>query len=246
MSETIQILVSWPLVASMAAALTAQGLRAGRRRSAINEALHELRRPLQTLALISGPGVGDVAPDDSVRLAAAALERLEREVNGERSVPACAAIACEPLLRAAVERWRSRTSLAGASLDLRCALGGAVVAGDPAQLAQALDNLIVNAIEHGGPSIAIEAHRRGDRVRIAVVDSGRDSRPESRRGTPAEAIAKLTGRRRRGHGLNVVRRVAAGHGGRFALRRSPLGSVAVLELPLAAGELQDCVSRRVG
>jgi len=245
-SETIQILVSWPLVASMAAALTAQGLRAGRRRSAINEALHELRRPLQALALVSGPGVGNAAPCDSVRLAAAALERLEREVNGERSVPARAAIACEPLSRAAVERWESRASLDGASLDLRCALGGAVVAGDPTELAQALDNLIVNAIEHGGPSIAVEANRRGDRVRIAVVDSGRDSWPEPRRSTPAKTIARLTGRRRRGHGLNVVRRVAAGHGGRFALRRSSLGSVAVLELPLAAGELRDGSSRLAG
>jgi signal transduction histidine kinase len=245
-SEAIQILVSWPLVASMAAALTAQGLRAGRRRGAINEALHELRRPLQTLALVPGPGVGDAVAGDSVRLAAAALERLEREVNGERSVPTVAAIACEPLLHAAVARWKARASLAAASLDLRCALGGAVVAGDRTQLAQALDNLIVNAIEHGGPSIAVEAHRRDDRVRIAVVDSGRDSRPESRRGTPAETIARLTGRRRRGHGLNVVRRVAASHGGRFALRHSPLGSVAVLELPLAAGELRHGPSRLAG
>ncbi|HEX7293700.1 MAG TPA: ATP-binding protein [Solirubrobacterales bacterium] len=243
MSEAIQILVSWPLVASMAAALTAQSLRAGRRRGALNEALHELRRPLQALALVSGSAVGSAAAGDSVRLAAAALERLEREVNGERSVPAVAAIACEPLIHAAVERWKSRASLAGATLGPRCALGAVVVAGDRTQLAQALDNLIVNAIEHGGPAITVEAHRRRDRVRVAVIDSGRDSRPESRRGTPAETIARLTGKRRRGHGLNVVRRVAADHGGRFALRRSPLGSVAVLELPLVAGELQDGASR---
>ncbi len=243
MSEAIQILVSWPLVASMAAALTAQSLRAGRRRGANNEALHEVRRPLQALALASGPGAeaGDVA-DDSVRLAADALARLEREVNGERCEPICVEVACEPLLHAAVGRWRSRAALAGASLDLRCALGGAAVVGDRTQLAQALDNLIVNAIEHGGPSIAVEARRQGARVRVVVIDSGRDSRPESRRGAPAETAARLTGRRR-GHGLNVVRRVAACHGGRFALRRSRLGSVAVLELPLAAGELRDGPSR---
>jgi len=242
-SEAIQILVSWPLIASMAAALTAQSLRAGRRRGAINEALHEVRRPLQALALATGPEARDVVTGDSVHLAAAALERLEREVNGERSEPTCTEIACEPLLHAAVARWQSRASLAGASLDLRCALKGGVVRGDGAQLAQALDNLIVNAIEHGGPSIAVEAQRRDDRVRIAVIDSGRDSRPESRRGAPAEAVARLTGSRRRGHGLNVVRRVAAGHDGRFALRRSPLGSVALLELPLAAGEPRGGPSR---
>lgn len=242
MSEAVQILVSWPLVASMAAALTAQSLRAGRRRGAINEALHEVRRPLQALALASGPGAEGVA-GDSVRLAADALSRLEREVNGERIVPAVSVIDCQQLLHAAVGRWRSRAALAEASLYLRCALGGAVISGDGTQLAQALDNLIVNAIEHGGPVIAVEARRQGDRVRIAVIDSGRDSRPESRRATPAETAARLTGRRRRGHGLNVVRRVAADHGGRFALRRTPLGSVAVLELPLAARELRDGPSR---
>ncbi|MFN8161500.1 MAG: hypothetical protein U0R52_10725 [Solirubrobacterales bacterium] len=37
----------------------------------------------------------------------------------------------------------------------------------------------------------------------------------------------------RGHGLAVVRRVAAAHGGRFALDRGAIRSVAVLELPLA-------------
>jgi hypothetical protein len=65
------------------------------------------------------------------------------------------------------------------------------------------------------------------------VDSGRASRPRSRRGSPAEVIARLGGRRRRGHGLVVVRRVAAEHGGRFALSHSPSGAFALLELPLA-------------
>ena len=234
MSEAIQLLVSWPLAASMAAALTAQGLRSGRRRSAINQALHELRRPLQALALASGPEV-DVA-HDSVRLAAAALERLEREVNGEPATPTTSSpVACEPLLRSSVARWKGRAALGGAALELRETLGEATVFGDRTQLAQALDNLILNAIEHGGPSILVEAHRRGgDRLRVAVIDSGRATWPESRRDSPAEVIARLTGKRRHGHGLSVVRRVAADHGGRFALRRSEQGSVAVLELPLSA------------
>ena len=47
-------------------------------------------------------------------------------------------------------------------------------------------------------------------------------------------IARLSGRQRHGHGLAVVRQVAAAHGGRFVLRRSEQGSLAVLELPLAA------------
>lgn len=235
MSETIQLLVSWPLAASMAAALTVHGLRSGRRRSAINQALHELRRPLQAIALASGPEVGDAVAHDSVRLAAAALERLEREVNGEPSTPTAAAVACEPLLRSSVARWKARAALGGASLELDGKVGKVIVHGDRTRLAQALDNLILNAIEHGGPSILVEAHRRGnDRLRVAVIDSGPATRPESRRDSPAEVIVRLTGKRRHGHGLSVVRRVASEHGGRFALRRSEQGSVAVLELPLSA------------
>lgn len=236
MIDAIQTFAGWPLAASMAAALTAQGLRAGRRRSALNEALHELRRPLQAMALASGSGIGgQAAARDSVQLAAVALERLEREVNGGPASSVRGAVACRPLLRSAVGRWKARAALGDGSLELRWSAGEAIVDGDRAQLAQALDNLIVNAIEHGGPSIVVEAHRRGDdRLRVSVADSGRASRPASRRDSPAEVIARLSGRRRRGHGLTVVRRVAAEHDGRFALRRSEGGSVAVLELPLCA------------
>jgi signal transduction histidine kinase len=140
-----------------------------------------------------------------------------------------------PLLEAAVRRWRARARLGGGSLTLRWRAGRAVVAGDRVELAQALDNLIVNAIEHGGPAIAVDARPYKGRLRIVIADSGRAARPETRRETPAEAVARLSGRRRRGHGLSVVRQVAAAHDGRFALRRSERGSLALLELPLVTG-----------
>lgn len=236
MTELVQAFI-WLLVVSMVAAMTAQGLRAGRQRSAINEALHELRRPLQALSLVNeGPGVERSASlESSMHLVAVALERLDREVNGGPGTATREAVRCQPLLRAAVGRWRARAMIGGGSLELHWHAGQAVVNGDRADLAQALDNLIVNAIEHGGPSVVVEAQPRGERLRILVADSGRASRPESRRGNPADVIAHLSGRRRRGHGLAVVRRVATEHDGRFALHQSESGSLAVLELPLAAG-----------
>jgi signal transduction histidine kinase len=123
----------------------------------------------------------------------------------------------------------------GGSLELRWRAGWALVDGDRSGLAQALDNLIVNAIEHGGPAVVVDARRRGERLRVSVADSGRASRSAPRRAGPARVVAGLSGRRRHGHGLAVVRRVAAGHGGRFSLCRSERGALAVLELPLAAG-----------
>jgi signal transduction histidine kinase len=238
MIEPAQIVAGWPLALSMAATVATQGLRAGRRRSALNEALHELRRPLQAVALASGPRLAAAgAGEDPMELAAAALERLDREINGGPSAPAWGAVDGHVLVDSAVRRWQARAMLCDGSLELRWNAGRAVVGGDRVALAQALDNLIVNAIEHGGPTIIVAARLREGRLRIAVADSGRAARPRSRRNRPAEVVARLSGRHRHGHGLAVVRQVASAHGGGFALRRTERGSLAVLELPLAeAGE----------
>ncbi len=251
-----QAFVGWATAGTLLAVTAGLLLRTGRRRTAINEALHELRRPLQALALAGGaPERGGVV-ESSTRLASAALERLDREVNGGgepvRTAERADRVRCEAALRSAVGRWRARVAMAGGSLELRWRAGEAVVIGERAALEQAVDNLIVNAIEHGGPEILVEARRRGPSLVISVADSGRrpagdDNRPGAigDAGRPGAvghdgsrrsmaAVARMTGRRRHGHGLAVVRRIAAGHRGRFVLRRTGAGACAVLELPLAA------------
>lgn len=201
-------------------------------RTALNEALHELRRPLQALALA---GSGELAGkprriEDSVQLAASALERLDREINGGSAASVWAAVAVRPLIEASLARWRSRAALAGARLELRWRAGEAILGGDRCGLSQVVDNLVVNAIEHGGPQVIIEASRVGAGLRVVVADSGRRGRVGSVR--PRGLVA----RRRHGHGLRVVRRIVAAHGGTFELRRSGEGSAAVLELPLLEPE----------
>jgi signal transduction histidine kinase len=167
-----------------------------------------------------------------MELAAAALERLDREINGGPLAPAWGRLEAGPLAEAAVARWGDRAKLADGSLELRWNAGRAIVNGDRCALAQALDNLIVNAIEHGGPTIVVAARRREGRLRIAVVDSGHASRPRSRRNGARGAISRISGRQRHGHGLAVVRRVVSAHKGHFAFSRAAAGSLAVLELPL--------------
>jgi two-component system, sensor histidine kinase FlrB len=237
MTGLAQIVAGWPAVLSMAAAVAAQSLRAGRRRSALNEALHELRRPLQAVALAVGPQPGDPAgAGEPIELAAAALERLDREINGGPPGATLGPVDAAALAHSAVARWQARVRVAEGSLELRWNAGEARVSGDRRALAQALDNLIVNAIEHGGPTIVLAGRMLEGRLRIAVVDSGRATRPRSRRNGPAQVIARLSGRHHHGHGLGVVRRIAADHHGRFVFRRSERGSLAVLELPLAEAE----------
>ncbi|MDX6623589.1 MAG: Histidine kinase, gyrase and HSP90-like ATPase, partial [Solirubrobacterales bacterium] len=90
-------------------------------------------------------------------------------------------------------------------------------------------------IEHGGPRIVVSVGESGGCLRVSVRDCGRPlPLPGTvRAGRRVGLRDRLRGRPRHGHGLRVVRRVAAQHGGRFALRRSAGGAEAVLELPAA-------------
>lgn len=230
MIEPESIVAGWPMALSMASAVAAQALWAGRRRLALNRALHELRRPLQAVALAVGPASAG-AGRDAVELATEALERLDREINGGPVAANREAVAVEPLLCAALERWGGRAALAGAAIDLRWRALGARVGGDRCELAQALDNLIANAVEHGGATIVLEAVMKDRRLLLRVVDRGARPRRQ-RRPAARELPARISGRRRRGHGLSVVRRVAAAHGGSFDLRRIDGRTAATIELPL--------------
>src|SRR3954469_19252717 len=81
--ELAEVAAGLPVAASFALAGGITSLREGRRRTLLNEALHELRRPLQILSLAlpdSSPRAAHV--ESSLELATVALERLDREING--------------------------------------------------------------------------------------------------------------------------------------------------------------------
>jgi signal transduction histidine kinase len=246
-------LAVWPALGGAGATIAA-AVRDGRRRTVLNECLHELRRPLQALALMAPRGGPLGGGDGSVEMAAAALAALEREINGERGASATAVVAVRPLFEAARRRWHAQAAMVGVGLALRWDAGEAAVEGNRLELAAALDNLIANALEHGGGRIELAADLAGDRVCLAVVDSGSGAgrrarereaalkgRDARRRRDGRGPFGRLTGRARHGHGLRLVRRTAARHGGAFALHKGELGTSAVLELPLAPR-----VQRRTG
>ena len=163
-----------------------------------------------------------------------ALGDLDRELNGgpapESSVEL---LDLHGLVDSCARRWRSRASLADASISVRWQGPEAEVLGDHGLLAQAFDNLVVNAIEHGGPRIEISAESGESDVEVEVIDSGSESQSKGREDSPAHVIERLCGRRRHGHGLAVVERAVRQHGGLFDLRLSPQGSRADIRLPLA-------------
>lgn len=112
---------------------------------------------------------------------------------------------------------------------------GLVVAGDVDRLAQAVDNLIGNALRHGRPPAHVETRRVGETVEVRVSDSG-DGVPEDMQARLFDRFA--TGRSRGGTGLGlyIVRQLARAHDGDAAYRPPAVGDSGsghfVVSLPL--------------
>lgn len=226
--ELAEIAAGLPFAASLAMASGISAFREGRRRTSLNEALHELRRPLQVLAL-SLP-VDSRAVSSALQLASAAVEQLEREVNGGAATAPAGRVSIGPLLTIAVDRWRPRAAAEGRSLKLVRAAGEFELRGDRTELSQALDNLISNALEHGAGEVTVGVCREAGLLRVTVGNRSISGAGPNRRGGAFRA--RRNARRRRGHGLRIVRRIAARHGGSFRLICSARGAEARLELPL--------------
>ena len=117
------------------------------------------------------------------------------------------------------------------------------VRGSPELLAQALTNLIDNALKYAGPGadnavagpIRLVAERDGERVRISLRDHG-PGIPEGERERVLGRFIRLEHSRNRpgfGLGLSLVAAVARLHGGTLRLEDGAPGLVAVLDLPVA-------------
>jgi signal transduction histidine kinase len=101
------------------------------------------------------------------------------------------------------------------------------VHGDRLRLTQAVGNLVINALEHGIGPVRVRAHATRTHVRVEVRDHGP--------GLPAPVAELAEGSHggRRGHGLAIVARVVARHGGRLLTAPVSSGACVVLELPRA-------------
>ncbi|MEU4303472.1 sensor histidine kinase [Kitasatospora aureofaciens] len=195
------------------------------------EAAHELRTPLATLRLVvengsTSPTRAPAALDEAVRL----VDRLGRLVTGL-------------LARARVEAGTQEIELTPLRLDqlveqtvdelpdhtgVTLTTEAVIVNGDPELLAQAVRNLVENALRHGGGTPVDVSVTPG---RIAVRDHGPGVRAEDRMRVFERRVTgpASTGT---GTGLAIVRWVAELHGGTARLSGAPGGgALAELLLP---------------
>lgn len=149
--------------------------------------------------------------------------------NQTRLAQATPTFGMRELMADSVEARRASADAAGARLRLHWVGADARIRGDRVRLAQAMGNLIANAIEHGGETIDVYGRAELGKVCLEVVDNGG--------GLPAP-VAELTqrargGRGQRGRGLAIATAIVEGHGGRIAAAPVRHGARLIVELPLA-------------
>jgi len=107
-------------------------------------------------------------------------------------------------------------------------------AGDPAQLRQALVNLVKNGLEATPPGgrVSVAARADGDALEIAVADTGPGLAPEQRVNLFAPGFT--TKAHGSGLGLTIVQRIVHEHGGAIAVESATgAGTTFRVRLPLA-------------
>jgi len=213
----------------------------------VGDASHELRTPISVLRTRIDVALrGDPAPErlraalegargDTVRLSRLADDLLVLARADQGRLP----LRLEPtdvqaVLDQVAERHRTSDVAIEVHIDIA---GGAAVLADPDRVAQALDNLVVNALRYGGAPLTLSAAVvLAGTVTLSVSDQGP--------GFPSEFLARAFERFSQadashggtgsGLGLAITEAIARAHGGSAAVSNGPDGGARVeVTLPAA-------------
>lgn len=213
---------------------------------------HELKSPLSAIRGAAELLQEGMPPQQQARFIANIRHEAERiarivdrmlelaRLENRRVSPEMETVELNAIVRTVVESHEPL--LAGKEVRMEIALPDPLtLEGNPFLLHQALENLILNAIEFSpeGGTVQVSAAVEWDRVILAVTDEGP--------GIPDYALDRIferfyslgrpgTGRKSTGLGLNFVREVAKSHGGTIrVVNRSERGALAELTLPRGRG-----------
>jgi signal transduction histidine kinase len=187
---------------------------------------HDLRSPLQAIA--SGANLlhelGDEVDAATVRKVADAavrcttrMDRMIRDVLdfARGRLAGGIPIAPEPVDAAALVRAaadEARSAHPGRRIEDRVEVASAEASWDAGRIAQAVTNLIENAIEHGHDPVVLDLRDAGASVAIAVRNAG--TIPEEARARLFRPFQRNRVGKGLGLGLYIVEEIARAHGGR--------------------------------
>jgi two-component system sensor histidine kinase BaeS len=195
--------------------------------------VHEVRSPVAALAAVAETAADSGGESDEiptlVRLALAASRAIERIVLDV----AVASVRLEPvdmgaLVRDAVAAHRVRGAEVAVVVDEE--LG---VDGDPVRLRQVIDNLIANALVHGGLEVTVRAARRESAIHVVVSDTGPGIAPDQLDSIFDAGVRLDADTSGSGIGLALARAIAQAHGGSL-VAQSAAGQGAAFTLALPA------------
>jgi two-component system OmpR family sensor kinase len=213
----------------------------------VADASHELRTPLALLRTeldlaLRRPRTHKEL-EDALRSAAEETQRLSRLAedllliarSDEGSLPIHREVLpVEGLLAEAAARFANRAAALGR--DLRVEPANAYAQADPARVAQALVNLVDNALTHGHGTVELAVEEREGFVELHVQDEG-EGFPEGFRDRAFHRFSRADEARSSGGsglGLSIVDLVARAHEGRTGLKNRPGGGADVwISIPRA-------------
>ncbi len=199
--------------------------------------VHELRSPAAALAAMAD-AFEDRRLETSARLrlvelALAACRGIERLILDATH----ASVRPETVdIGRLVDEAVAAAVLGGADVRAEVAAGIPVLHADPLRLRQALDNLVANALRHGGAAggVLVHAWRAERTVLVSVIDRG-PGIPLGEQERIFEAGVRLdTGRAGSGLGLAVARSIVEAHGGALKVESAPgVGATFTIALPVS-------------
>jgi len=211
-------------------------------RQFVADASHELRSPIATLK--ASAEVSATHPDQTdhpllIEGFLAETQRLDRLVNDllllarvdERGLrPDRREVDLDDLLDAERARVRAR------GLDVQMRISAVRALGDPHQLAQAVRNLVDNAMTHAASTVNFSLRRDGLMAIIEIGDDGPGIAAADRERI-FDRFVRLDESRERGQGgaglgLAIVREIVAAHGGEVSVVATTTGVGATFRIVL--------------
>ncbi|HEX7190510.1 MAG TPA: HAMP domain-containing sensor histidine kinase [Thermoanaerobaculia bacterium] len=211
---------------------------------------HELNTPLAALQA-AGQNLADGVVHDEAQVAryGSMVEKESRRLSDlvaqvldysglqSRKQLARSAVAVADLVTSAVDATRWLADDKKVEVHASVAPDLPPVNGNADALSRAIQNLIANAIRHGGSPVAVTAARTGDKVAITVEDHGPGiSSADARHLFEPFYRGRNATARGTGLGLTIVSQIAKAHGGSITFdRHRTTGAAFTLTLPVAHG-----------